>query len=297
MKTCFIMNPKSGGGKGRQALIDKIEQYTKKAEGETHLRMTEHPEHASELSQRAVDSGYERVICVGGDGTVNEVARALVGSDVALGLVPRGSGNGLARHIGYPFGVEDALACIDSGRISQIDTGEANGSPFFNVMGVGFDAYMSRKFNALEQRGMFAYFCASLPALLNYQAEDFRIHLDSGQSMTQRAWMVSVANSSQYGSNACIAPAASLEDGVFDLVGVNLTGPFSACDVLFRLFNKSLEQSQSVFSHQAAEFTIEPERSRYFHIDGEVIECSGAIHIKVKKKSLKIIVPQNYQAN
>jgi len=207
MKTCFIFNPHSGKNRRNPELVPAIATFIAAHQLDAKLVSTEAPGHATALARAAVTGGCTRVIAVGGDGTMNEVAQALIGTSAALGLVPCGSGNGLALHLGIPTTPRQALAllAIDRSRIAAIDTGTANGHPFCNAMGLGFDAEISRRFNRLTHRGLTAYARTGLAAFARHRTEQCVV-VSNGRRQPVAAFIIAVANSDQYGNHARIAP-------------------------------------------------------------------------------------------
>jgi diacylglycerol kinase (ATP) len=215
---------------------------------EADLVCTEGPGTPPRLPQEAVSAGCQRVVAVGGDGTVNEVAQALIHTPAAMGLVPCGSGNGLALHLGCPSrlaGRPRALAAGSDGRAAELDTGIVNGLPFVNAMGLGLDADVARRFNRLTRRGLPAY---ARTALAAFWAErpSAAIVTAGGRRETVDMLLIAVANSDQYGNNAKIAPHARVDDGVLDLVAVRPVGSFSACFLGARLFLGTIDRSRKV---------------------------------------------------
>ena len=186
--------------------------------------MTEGPGHASELAAEAVATGTETVIAAGGDGTVNEIATALSHTRTAIGIIPLGSGNGLARTLGIPQDVDEALGVIAAGNIETCDRGMACGLPFYCTFGVGFDAEVSEKFASEKRRGRITYVRSVLQEFLEYQPQPYAISV-GGRVITERAFLIAACNASQYGNNAYIAPKAELTDGLLDLVVIHEGSP------------------------------------------------------------------------
>lgn len=235
-------------------------------------------------------TGCDRVVAIGGDGTLNEVAAALVGTPVALGLVPCGSGNGLGRHLGIPGPGRGAFRNLLSGRIRSIDTGIAAGVPFFNAMGTGFDAELSLRFNRLTRRGLPAYARTTASLLRGYKAETYGI--EAGGRMTElRAFIVAVANSDQYGNDCFIAPGARIDDGALDLTALPPVGWLSAAPLAVRLFRGTLRATRTVHRDRGPSFVLHREKAGPFHTDGEVHDGPADLRIEVRPSSLHILVP------
>jgi YegS/Rv2252/BmrU family lipid kinase len=261
------------------------------------LFCTEGPGHATEIARDAVAAGCMRIVAVGGDGTVNEVAQALIHTHAAMGLVPCGSGNGLALHLGLPKSLPDALelAAGTTGRVAELDTGTANGLPFVNAMGLGLDADVARRFNRLVRRGLPAYTRTALSAFFNRGTE--RCHVTVGRHReTIDTLLIAVANSDQYGNNARIAPNARVDDGVLDLVAVRPVGLLSACILGAQLFFGTIDRSKRVRRLRGARFLIERPAAGLIHTDGETHMAGACVEVVVRPRSLRLIVPADCAA-
>ncbi len=295
MKTLFIFNPFSGRNRRSPRLAAELQAFSKAHRLDAGIVFTECPGHATELARNALDAGVERIVAVGGDGTMNEIAQALVGSPAALALVPCGSGNGLALHLGLPTRARRALALLvdDTARTVSIDTGTANGHPFFNVMGLGFDAEISFRFNRLSRRGLPAYARTGLAAFLRHRPEKVTISDDHGARMTLDAFIVAVANSDQYGNNARVAPGAWVDDGLLDLVAVRPPGLLGAAALVVRLFLGTIGGSPHIWRLRAAHFVIERSAPGLIHTDGETHPAAATVTVEVRPRSLRLLVPSN----
>jgi len=292
MKTCFIFNPHSGRNRRRPRLAGAIRDFIAARALDASLAVTEGPGHATELARAAVQSGHEVVVAVGGDGTMNEVAQGLLHSPAALALVPCGSGNGLALHLGLPRSPRGALelATGSGSRIVAVDTGTANGRPFFNAMGLGLDADVSRRFNALTRRGLPAYARVAFAALRELRGERCRIACGA-QSETLDVLLVAVANSDQYGNHARIAPGARVDDELLDLVAVKSVGLLRAAALVPRLFLGNVDRSPHVLRLTGPRFVIERGLPGLIHTDGETHVTGARVEVAVQPRSLRIVIP------
>ncbi len=292
MKTCFIFNPQSGRNRRRPGLAAAIRDFIAARALDAQLRTTEGPGHATELARTAVHAGAEVIVAVGGDGTMNEIAQGVVHTPAALALVPCGSGNGLALHLGLPLSPLAALAVATgpAGRIAAVDTGEADGRPFFNAMGVGLDAEVSARFNRLTRRGLPAYVRTAWRTWREVRPQCVTI---SGGGRTERlnALLVAVANSDQYGNHARIAPGARVDDGRLDLVAVRATGLPGALALVPRLFLGTLDRSPHVLRLGGTRFTIERDGPGALHTDGETHPAGARVEVAVRPRSLRLVVP------
>jgi diacylglycerol kinase (ATP) len=290
IKTRFIFNPRSGHNAKNPYLLERTRAFIRERSLDADVVLTERPRHATELARRAVDEGCKLVVAIGGDGTLNETAAGLVGTDAVFGLVPCGSGNGLGRHLGIPGPGKGAFRTLVEGRIREIDTGQVNGIPFFNAMGLGFDAEIADRFNHLTRRGLAAYVRTTLGTLFDYRAETCFIR-NGVASLTTTAFLLTVANSDQYGNDCFIAPGASVDDGQLDLTVIKRANVFNAAPLAARLFLKSIDGSRSVARLRGSHFTIERSAPGLIHTDGETHRTGSTLEITVLPHSLRIMVP------
>ena len=212
----FIVNPNSA--KGNEERISRaIESRIDHNIFNVSVTYTQSADHAINLSKKAVAEGIDIIVAVGGDGTVNEVASQLIKTSNTLGIVPLGSGNGLARHLGIPRNIEKAIDLINKQQTSTIDTGSVNGNIFVSIAGVGFDALVAERFARGVRRGFLGYFQIIANEYFNYKPQTYKLTFDNGKVITERALFVAFANSNQFGYNTTIAPNAKLRDGLLDV--------------------------------------------------------------------------------
>lgn len=292
MRTLFILNPNAGRNRRRPQLRRELEAFIRRHRLDAAVALTSGPGHATELARTAQRAACRRVVAVGGDGTMNEAAQGLVGTPGILALVPCGSGNGLALHLGLPTRLERALDLLvdPAARAVAIDTGLVNGHPFFNAMGLGFDAEISRRFNQLSRRGLAAYVRLVAGAVGSHRAERVEVTTDR-ETLALDAALVAVANSDQYGNNAFIAPGASVRDGRLDLTAIPAVGLLGSAAVAVRLFAGTLGAHPGVVRRTGVAFTIRRERGGLIHTDGETHETDGEITVAVRPSSLHLLVP------
>jgi diacylglycerol kinase (ATP) len=289
MKALVLLNARAG----TRRRLD-LEQVIRHAAGDWQIEIvtSERIEDLDAIVDRAESQGIDVVIAAGGDGTVHETAKRLIGRTPALGILPIGSGNGFARHIGLPIDPAASLNSCRAGRIVAIDTATVNGEPFIGVMGVGFDAVVAHRFATSSVRGLETYIREGLQAFSTFTAEEYEVTAGD-QSIRRQATVVAVANSGQYGNNARVAPLASLRDGLLDVVIVHQTSLLDAPLLLARLFSGSFHRSASVTTIQAAELTIRREAAGPAHLDGEPITLPAELHVRVKPMSLRLLVPDD----
>ncbi len=288
MKARFIFNPHSGSNRRNPYLRDRAEEFIRQHRWDATVVPTERPRHATELAQRAVDDGCGLVVAIGGDGTMNEVACALIDTPVSFGLIPCGSGNGLGRHLGIRK--HTAFRTLLHGHPVAIDTGMVNRDPFFCVAGAGFEGLIASRFATLASRGFAGYLRTSADAWRNYRPERYTVHHHTGRD-TIEAFTLAISNSSQYGNDAFIAPGASVSDGLLDLVAVPHVGVLNAVPLLWHLFRGSLHRDGTVRRWRGASFVIEREKPGWIHTDGEPRAEVARLEVTVRPRSLRIVVP------
>lgn len=238
---------------------------------------------------------YDIIIAVGGDGTINEVASAIAGTDTVLGVIPYGSGNGLSRFLGIPMNAERAIKLLNTGRTLTIDAGKMNGRWFFNMAGMGFDAHISHVFaNGSKKRGFISYFKSSLKEIANYKAQTYKIAID-GVQYEREAFMLSLANSSQYGNNAHVSPTASVEDGLLDVCIIKPFPLYRFLEMGLRMFTKTAGSSKFVEIIKGKHIQITRSGPGPIHLDGEPREADIDLTADVFPGALKIIVGESYQ--
>ena len=292
LRTTFILNPVSGRTAMRPGRREKVEQFIARHQLDARLEITQLRGHATELARAAIAAGSQLVVSVGGDGTMNEVAAGVVGRDVLYGMLPTGSGNGLGRDLGLPMDFGRALDVLLDGMVRTIDTGVVCGFPFFNVMGLGFDAEIGRRFNECHGRGFFNYIQIGLRAFFAYRKERISVEAEGVAPFTVDAFLASVANSTQYGNNARIAPRARLDDGRLDFAAVTTSNLILAVPLVVRLFTRSIDRSRFVRAVQAPRFRIRRAAPGPVHTDGEIHPCPADLEVVIRPQSLRVVVPR-----
>ncbi len=291
-KILFIVNPISGSHR-KERLSEAIKKHIDKRKFDPVIRETQYAGHAVELSRQAVLEKTEIVVAVGGDGTINEVASQIIGSQTTLGIIPQGSGNGLARHLGIPRMIPGAMRLINRMNVTEIDTASINGVPFVSIAGVGFDALVAKKFAKGERRGFFSYAHLISTNFLYYKPKKYRIVFADGTQIKTRAFFISFANSNQFGYNTAIAPNARLRDGMLDIIVVQKPGIFELPLVANLLLLRAIDKSKYVQSYRSGHFRVYQKKNRMVNIDGEARKISKELEIKVHPLSLKVIIPKH----
>lgn len=274
----FIINPISGKGK-KQRLAQRL-----LAKG-CKVAFTEYAGHAEVLAREATD---EVVVAVGGDGTVNEVARGIVGTEKALGIIPCGSGDGLARHLRLSHNIKKALCAIEQGECKRMDAAEVNGRPFFSVCGVGFDAVVSERFAKSGKRGLMSYIRQGLKTWSSYLPEKYIVEID-GKEIEVEALFITVGNSDQWGNNAKITPLADCCDGILDVTIVEKFSVWEMPILALRLMIGTLQRSRKVHCYKGKSIRITRQNEGPAHADGDWYMESATLDIKIIPSALKVI--------
>ena len=283
----FIINPISGTAQ-KDELPDMIKEAFDDKSFDYRIVFTEYAGHASEIAHSCVEEGVDVVVAVGGDGTVNEVARSLIHSNTALGIVPCGSGNGLARHLKLPLDIKKALTVISEWHIEAFDYGVINQLPFFCTCGMGFDAFISLKFAEAGKRGPITYVENVLKEGLKYKPEVYEVEDASGKKR-YKAFLIACANASQYGNNAYIAPGATMKDGEMDVIVME---PFNALDapqIAADLFMKTLGNNSKIKTFRSKGIHIHRKNAGAIHYDGDPVMTDPDVDVHIEHLGIKIV--------
>lgn len=282
------MNPISGTVK-KAGIPKMIKESLDQQLFEYSILETEYAGHAVELAKHEKEKGTDIVVAVGGDGTVNEVARSLVQSDTALGILPCGSGNGLARHLMLPLDLRKSIEVINQCQIHKLDYGIINNIPFFCTCGMGFDAFISMKFAEAGKRGKLTYIENVLKEGLTYKPETYQIEDESGTTI-HKAFLISCANASQYGNNAYIAPQASMSDGLLDIIIMEPFDALEAPQVAIEMMNKTLDKNQKIKTFKTKHLHIHRKQAGWIHYDGDPIMTDADVDIQMVSKGINVVV-------
>jgi len=291
-KIAFIINPLSGTGK-KEDLPALIRGVLNSSFSEPVIVFTQYRGHGTILAKEFVKKDFHIVVAVGGDGTVNEVAQSLVHSNTSLGIIPIGSGNGLARHLGIPMVTRKAIEQLNHSEPIFMDYGLVNGNPFFCTCGTGFDAYVSTEFAKSKKRGIMSYIEKIITGYFSYKSQNYHL-IGNGIDLTAKAFVLTFANASQWGNNAYIAPQASVQDGELD-ISIMSNFPIIAIPTLaLQLFAKTIDKDLFMTTLRAKEITLLREESGPFHYDGEPYEEGKEIHLKTIADGLKVLVKKRF---
>ena len=289
-KLIFIVNPISGT-QSKELILNLLDEKIDKEKYTWDVVYTKRAGHAIEIAAQAAEMKTDVVVAIGGDGTINEIGRSLVHTETALGIIPCGSGNGLARHLHIPMEPKKALEIINDGICDIIDYGKINGTDFFCTCGVGFDAFVSLKFANAGKRGLLTYLEKTLQESLTYQPETYELETEDG-TYKYKAFLIACGSASQYGNNAYIAPQATLTDGLLD---VTILEPFTVLDVpslAFQLFNKTIDQNSRIKTFRCKNLRIHRSKPGVIHFDGDPMQADENVNIEIIQKGLRVIVPK-----
>jgi YegS/Rv2252/BmrU family lipid kinase len=286
VKTLFLVNARSGANRR----LDLIALIREAWPHEHEIFACGSKDELDEVIHSAATRGVRIIYAAGGDGTIHEIAKRLVNRDLILGILPTGSGNGFARHLCIPMKPRASLrACCDL-RIETIDTATVNGTPFVNAMGVGFDAWIADAFAVAGTRGMQTYVRVGLRGFSRCVAEEYELTID-GERLRRSAFVIAVANGSQYGNNARIAPLASLQDGILDVTIIEHPQLFRMPIIAVRLFAGNLHRGRGIATFRGRSITIKRAAPGPAHLDGEPLTLPELLAIEVVPRSLRVVVP------
>jgi YegS/Rv2252/BmrU family lipid kinase len=289
-KIRFIRNPKSGIVRTQSLLRKAIDWNFADSNFDYEIIETEYAGHGRILAKEAVEHGYDAVVAIGGDGTVNEVGSMLVNTDTALGIIPLGSGNGLARGLNISLQPIKAANILKTGKIRTIDAGVVEGEIFFIVTGLGFDALIGKVFNEQEIRGLLPYFTIGFREYRDYNP-DLTILKFDGKTVPVKPLFVTIANLKGWGGGAIISPEAELDDGLLDICVMHRAPWFYIVANLPKLFTGGVVKLKKYSRYQAQSVEIIRQNPGPYHFDGESRDGGTTLNISLLPKALKVIVP------
>jgi diacylglycerol kinase (ATP) len=291
-KVLFIINP-IAGGKKKDDVPGLIAKNLDQSIFDYSIVYTDGADHAKTIAADSIGKA-DMVVAVGGDGTINEVATGIVGSDTVLGVLPYGSGNGLSRFLGVPMSPKQAIINLNYWHVETIDAGQADGAWFFNMAGMGFDAHIAAVFAHSEKRGFFTYVKSAFSEVIKYKADRYKIDID-GKIYEREAYMLSIANSSQYGNNAHVSPDASVQDGLLDVCIIKPFPLWRFIELGIRMFTKTAKGTKYLEIVRGKNITITRPHEGPMHLDGEPRIAGAKVEIKVVPASLRIIAGPSYK--
>lgn len=290
-KVFFIINRFSGTGY-RESLEGALIDACAALHYGCTIQHTQSRGHATDLAREAVAGKFDMVFAVGGDGTVNEVAQGLIGSSVTMGILPKGSGNGLARHLGIPMKLTEALKLMSSSQVINMDTMSINGKLSVNVSGIGFDGHVAGLFGRDGKRGLAGYTKLVLKEFISYKELRAKVTVD-GTAHETSSFIIALANSSQFGNNARVAPLASVCDELIDVCFIRKV-PFSrVIGFATKMFTGTLDKSSLVDICKGKKIQLDFAAPVAFHIDGEPQEPASTFDVRIDSGQLRMLVPSH----
>lgn len=286
----FIINP-IAGGKEKQKIPAIIDSYLDRSKFNPNFSFTSYIGHAAEIAEEAANKNFDIIVAVGGDGTINEIASKIIGQQKTLGIIPFGSGNGLARALHIPMRAKKAIEVINELNTTTIDVATLNQKYFFNMAGIGFDAHISAAFVGNKTRGLKGYLQMIIKEIKSYPSATYEIKID-GVSYKREAFVLSVANSSQYGNDVHISPKSTLTDGLLEVCIVKPLAWYKLPILAYEMFRSKTHRSKWVEIISGKRIHITREKENPIHIDGEPFFMGKNIEIEVFPKALNVITPK-----
>ena len=292
MRALIIANPIVGINRGKRAVIQRIASGIADSGGNADITYTMKPGVGNKHSSRAALEGYDAVFAAGGDGTINDVASGLVNRPTPLGIIPLGTGNGLARSLGIPFETENLLETLLACKTKAIDVGKISSRIFLATAGLGYDASIARDFNLQQKswRKLHTYFFLAVKQYFLKSSESLTLIID-GKEIKRKVFALTASNTPQYGGGAIIAPQADPTSGKLIAVLVPKFNVFQAIPAVIKLFSGSLNKLHGIEYFEFETMKIIRENAGLFHVDGEAFEDGAVTNVKVLPHSLNVIVP------
>ncbi len=294
-KIRFIANPLSGANRKRN-LPKLIEDNLDHDQFEYEVCFTEYAGHAIKLAKEGVDAGCDLVVACGGDGSVNEISSQLIDTNTILGVLPCGSGNGFAMHLGIGRDVAKAIHFLNNGKVITIDSARMNDRTFVNLAGIGFDASVARRLHRSKLRGVWGYLLSSIRETINFKMQPFEIQID-GKTLNRTCLLVEIANAPVYGYGFSIVPQARPNDGKLEILIANKAPKWRYILESWRFLNRSFHKSKLVECYSGLEVLVKPGAPTAVHVDGEGYKLTGSAHFKIYPESLRLMCPKAYAEN
>lgn len=287
----FIINPRAGPARNQLRLRKLISESLRRNSRLDAIHVTRACGEAMEIARKAATDGFDPIVAVGGDGTINEVANGIYASGATLAVLPGGSGNGLARHFKIPFRLRDALQVLSAGKTQAIDVGWCGDRLFLVTCGVGLDALVAFEFEQSQSRGFFSYFRMTVEQVAKFRPEEMYLSSNGEPPELVRPLLITAANLNQYGGGARIAPDASATDGLLDVVVVQPVSLLRAFSKIPALFLGRINRAPEVRTFRTPTLTIRRASPGPLHLDGDPIEGSAEVSIRIEPKAMKLVVP------
>ena len=290
----FIINPNSGI-KNKEIVFPAIQKHLDSRKYDYEIVYTKFAGHAKELSIKAVEEGFKTVVAVGGDGSVNEIAAGLIGTNVNLGVLPLGSGNGFAMHTGIGRNLIHAIEVLNTGKVVRIDTCTMNGIPFINLCGLGFDGLVATAFQEKTKRGFIPYLQLSLNKAISAGFHDLKIKIDDNEPFSESVFLLEIGNGAMFGYNFVIVPTANLTNGRLDILLIKKASKLHLSTLTPRLLLSNLHKSNKLTkTYKAKRIEVKLKPPVPMHYDGEgFTQNSNKVICEIVPKSLNVVLPQN----
>lgn len=290
----FVVNPRAGVRKKAYQDVKDIAASVFNGNHHVEVHLTKDAKDATQLARYFVQDGYDTVVSVGGDGTINATAKALMGTETALGVLPYGSGNGLARGLSIPLNIGDAIRAVAAGHTKRIDSGEVSVGDqkkyFFGFAGIGYDAFVGRLFNQRKgRRGLFTYVYLSLAAFRSFEPVAVKVRFNE-REIYARPFILAIANTNQYGNGAKIAPYAVPDDGLLEVCLLQEMTFTKGLVHGWRLFNGTIDRMANTSMYRSRIIEVSPDGPIYYHLDGEPFETAERLRFSVIPSNLKVVV-------
>jgi YegS/Rv2252/BmrU family lipid kinase len=288
-KVLFIVNKRSGLG-FQASVEDRMLNVCNKNDAIGSIAYTQAIGHATALANEASVNNFDYVIAVGGDGTINEVAQGLIHSNTAMGILPRGSGNGLARHLGIPLNLAEAIDQLFFNKVIRMDTLFVNERLSLNVSGIGFDGHVANLFATTKIRGLVGYVVLAVKEYIKFRQFKAEVFLGE-KKIVRSAFIIALANSTQYGNDIRIAPLASVSDGLLN-ISIMKKVPLYRLDFAYSFLRGQIKESDMIESIETSKVMVKTSTPVPFHVDGESCGLHDTFNIQVNPASLSVLVPQ-----
>lgn len=293
-RICFIINPISGRRRDKN-IVDQIKSEISKEKFDLTIKPTKAAGHAKQLCREAIKDDFKYIVAVGGDGTINEIASQLLHTDCTFGIIPVGSGNGLARHLGIPLRVSKAIKLINETYSTKIDTARVNEQIFVSIAGIGFDALVAKEFANSKNRGFITYARIITNRFLKYKPRRYSLVFNEGNTIKTRALFIAFANSNQFGYNTQIAPNAKLNDGKLDICITTKPHILELPIIANLMLLQKIDKSPHVTVISSTGVLVKQSKKRTVNIDGEPMKLTKNLKIEIEPLSLNVIIPKNGQ--
>lgn len=284
----FLINPISGG-RSKDKLLSVIDTQLDKSKFTFEVQFTEYAGQAEHIIEERKEK-QETIVAVGGDGTINEIAKVLAGSEKPMAIIPQGSGNGLARHMGIALKADKAIKQLNHSKTLKIDTVDLNGHFFISIAGIGFDSLIAQKFVSSQSRGFAGYASLVLKEYFKFREQEYQLKVD-GKDLKRKAALISFANSNQFGYNTIIAPQADLTDGLVEICILRKPKIYQIPSTLFNIWSKKADKSKLIEIISAKTISLYPNKLQFANIDGESVEVGERIEVKLTPSNLNLLVP------